>query len=304
MQSLWGRVVASSVLASGTLVAASLNAFNTADAFLCMSQTTGSCGISRQEQIVASGTAAINGSFGSMSVGSVATADISATSGYGVLRSRSSTTLDITGTPKYTAATADGVFEDIITINFAPLTGQTGELFISYNLDGTISSIGSADNAFAEVFIAVGSSLEQQQGALHPASTSGQFLVPRTFFFTYGTPFGIYFDLFAGTGTITPLSGGNGYGQLTGLGNASASANFSNTLILSGLMVTDNAGRLVNGATFTSASGTTYSVNGVIPEPGTVALTSAGIVVMLVFAALRQKFIALSKSAFQGSVRV
>lgn len=53
---------------------------------------------------------------------------------------------------------------------------------------------------------------------------------------------------------------------------ASAIADFSHTAVLSEIVVRDSAGRLVDDFGITSASGTSYDANGVVPEPGSAAL--------------------------------
>jgi hypothetical protein len=275
------------LLGSGVATANTLSSFNAAVASVCLSsitQNASGCDIGQGMSSVLNGTASINNSFGSTAAQSQLTTNVSATSTYGILNAGSSSTLSISGAPKETVAYALGEFEDILTVNYAPLTGQQGQLFINYTLDGSITA-SAADSAYAMVYTAVGSSLEQQYTAVYSTSTSGLFSVPKTFTFTYGTPFGLLFILNATTGTVTPVYGSGCCGYYrTGVGTGTANVDFLDTLILSGLMVTDSSGNPVSGDTFTSASGTQYTANGVVgtPEPSSMLLLLSGILLFLV----------------------
>ena len=87
--------------------------------------------------------------------------------------------------------------------------------------------------------------------------------------FVYGAPF--FLSYFLGTGAGTPID----FTEIVGTG--SGSANFFNTLTLTGLQPLDSAESPVRNAQFSSASGTTYSESGVVPEPATLALIAVGI---------------------------
>jgi hypothetical protein len=85
--------------------------------------------------------------------------------------------------------------------------------------------------------------------------------------FTFGSPFEaqIYFYSLAQILTAS--------GWTTG---ASATADFSNTAILSGISVRDSLGNPVDFS-ITSASGTSYTSSGVVPEPATLTLMTVGL---------------------------
>jgi len=74
-------------------------------------------------------------------------------------------------------------------------------------------------------------------------------------------------------------------------GGGTLTSDFSDTFELSGLIPTDTNGNPVIGATFTSASGTVYTVNGVVPEPSSTGIIASAIIGML---ALRRRGQAIS----------
>ena len=83
--------------------------------------------------------------------------------------------------------------------------------------------------------------------------------MPRTFQFTYGKPFALFFSLLAKTGTRSPDGFHTAMGQGTGI------ADFSNTLVLTALEVSDSNNNPLSGPpTFTSVSGAEYSTDGVL----------------------------------------
>ena len=98
------------------------------------------------------------------------------------------------------------------------------------------------------------------------ASVSGTFFFPKTFTFIYGQPFPLIFQLTTNDGSFAPVTA-----------PGSATSDFSDTLVLSALNVVDSEGQPVNGVTFSSLSGTRYSVNGVVPEPPSWILLLSGI---------------------------
>ena len=139
-------------------------------------------------------------------------------------------------------------------------------MFLNYTLDGTIANSGVARTMLG-VHIEFGPTRAQQWETFYSSSTFGTFSVPQAFSFTYGTPFELFFRLYAISGTFAPNSG-----IISAVGQGTGTADFFNTLVLSGMVVTDQSGTPVPGAQFLSASGTQYSENGVVPEPSTVAM--------------------------------
>ena len=173
-------------------------------------------------------------------------------------------------------AFANATSIDQLTIDAAGLTGTTGTLEVSFNLDGSVSSAGQA-LALAQVGVQWGANgpwgLEFGEWNNYTGPASVNVSVP----FTYGTPFYLFY--FLGTAVGTPVTfDGDGNAIFTEVsGSGSGSVNFFHTLTLNGLQPFDAAGNPVTNAQFSSASGTRYSEEGVVPEPGTLALMGLGL---------------------------
>ena len=91
--------------------------------------------------------------------------------------------------------------------------------------------------------------------------------------FVYGVPF--FLSYFLGMGAGTPVDFFSGeFTEVAGTG--SGTADFFNTLTMTGLQALDAAGRPVT-AEFSGASGTRYTPAGVVPEPATLALVALGL---------------------------
>ena len=92
---------------------------------------------------------------------------------------------------------------------------------------------------------------------------------------TYGTPFFLASILAAAAGTFD-----ESLAFAPRVGEGSGSSDFFNTLELTGLIPKDAFGAIVSNPTFSSASGTHYSVEGVeaaVPEPGSLFLLGIGL---------------------------
>lgn len=236
------------------------------------------------------GIASVNDTYGFTQL----TASDEAITNYGEFGVASSTSFDISGTAQRAYSFAIGDFGDDITISSPLLNGSTGLLSVDYTLDGTITTSG-AGSAVVQVAINLlnsGASVSQDSITAYTSSVSGTFRAPTAFTFTFGQPFSFYMCLGAATGqgiipAVLPTSGhvstfdcAPGFsGASTGSGSGSAA--FFNTLVLSGLTVTDGLGNLVNGEQFTSASGTQYGPDGVVPEPGTSTLAIVGLTLLV-----------------------
>ena len=262
--SVWNEQLSRLTLLGVTLVtfmsvaaADTLQVLTSASDTVCIGTSTPPfCGVSYfQETQDSTGTALLNGTFGPTSSQETVSAD--AHSAFGILNASASSSFDVSGTPESIGVTANATVEDIITISDPSLDGETGFLDLSYSLDGTISG-----SAFAVVVVKAGTSLEQQSIQEYDSSVSGTFSIPAPIQFVYGQPFGLSLYLGAAAGNAT------GYGELAETtGSGSGSAQFFDTLVLTGLVPLDSNGNPVADAEFSSQSGTRYSVNGVVPEP-------------------------------------
>ena len=194
---------------------------------------------------------------------------------FGSLSASATGTFDLSS-PDIRFAFAHATSSAQTTINAAGLTGTTGTLDVSFNVDGSVASSGQA-MALAQVGVQWGVNgpwgLENGEWFIFSGPGSVNVSVP----FTFGTPFYLFY--FLGTAVGTPVGfdaeGNPIFQEVTGSG--SASVNFFNTLTLSGLQPLDAAGNPVTNAVFSSASGTQYSEEGVVPEPGALALTAFGL---------------------------
>lgn len=218
---------------------------------------------------------------------------------------QSSTTFVTSVAPYYSFAV--GYVRDNITIGSPALNGSTGFLSIHYALDGNIFTSGLG-NSVVQVAIDLFDSVSlQDQGTntAYTSSTSGTFAAPRLFTFTYGQPFRLDLCLGAATGTGIVPAVLSGAGHLTTflcapgrqgsvIGVGTGTADFLNSLTLTGLTVTDNLGNPVSGLQFSSQSGTQYGPNGAVPEPASVVLLSSGLGIMIV--AFRGKVLSLAKT--------
>jgi hypothetical protein len=107
---------------------------------------------------------------------------------------------------------------------FSCIYRRPGLYALNYTLDGTVSTSGQVI-AGGVVLVEVGENLEQDTSAAYTSGVDGVFAVPMTFTFTYGQPFGLVFALSATSGIFNPSTSADGTG----------SADFGNTLVLSGI---------------------------------------------------------------------
>lgn len=266
-------ISAISVPAEGGLIAPSL--FSFAGEEINSTNFTGNSG-SGPALVEDDGTTTIGG--GTFSY------DASASAAYGELKGYSSSTSTAMTSPQSTGAGTDSGFTDVLTVNYAPLTGLQGFMTVDYALDGTSTVTGPA-GAGATVVTSVSNGAEfvgaSESVQLYAGVVSGTFSVPYLVAFTYGTPFNISFQMLTGAGTFNVTAGGGILLLPTTLA-ASGTSDFSDTLVLSGLTTSDSQGNPTPLATFTSGSGTTYTQDGIVtPEPSVVLLLGSGIISIL-----------------------
>lgn len=229
-----------------------------------------------------SGFVELSGTFGSAFLSSSAAANAAP----GALNTRGAVSYDLSS-PGYRFVAGNAQVIDRLTITangIAP--GTAGLLDTSFTLDGTITKSGTGDAATIFAVQWGGNAPFDQadgQGFVKSSSTAETFSV-NAIPFVFGQPF--YFSLFmaSGAGTIRACPAcdeGIEIFQATGAGGGSA--DFFNTLLLSGLTPTDLQGNPIANPLFASDSGAQYTVNGVtaVPEPGTLILLGSGVAMLL-----------------------
>jgi PEP-CTERM motif len=200
----------------------------------------------------------------------------------GVLRTRASASYDLAA-PGYRIASSGAIVADRLTITAPGITnGTAGVLDVSVTLHGTITKSGSADagTLFAVLWGGTEPLQDQEvQGFSTSTSSSDVFTVPVPF--TFGDSFLFTLFMFSTAGTIgvcddiTACAATEGTQPYLASGLGASSADFFNTLLVTGLVPTVG-GIQVSNPVFTADSGAQYTVNGVVPEPGTLILLGSG----------------------------
>jgi hypothetical protein len=256
------KIVIFGILTSGAARSQGLTPHHTALAQNCLGRHGVGptfCDVADNSQKVSKGLTSVSGSYGSSGIDATLTGSASAEAGFGVLRAKSSAQFHIGGAPGHAFGNAGARFWDVITVNFAPLTGKQGILLVEYVLRGNSFNTG-AGKALADVSIGVGppnKAWNQLWKTSHSGPVSGLFPAPKKFTFIYGEPFGITLLLSAEAGTV--LSAGTICIFCSGSGGGTADYAW----VLAGFQSYDSQMNLVAGATITSGSGTPYTSNGV-----------------------------------------
>jgi hypothetical protein len=227
-------------------------------------------------------TAGLSGDFGSSSVQLQLTGvQIDAQAEFGLLKVKTASELDISGTPKFASALGYAFFRDVLTINSALQEGRNGQLLLSYDLTGSVFSL-SADHGFAVLSSAAchasGASCNYSYSASFTGLTNSRYFMPPIPF-TYGVPFVLQFDLSAYNGTVT-LGPNNSVVLGLGTGVGIANVAFDNTFVLAGMTPADEFGNPVGDAAVRSDSGTQYNLAATVPEPGSILLLGSALLIM------------------------
>lgn len=268
-------VAVATAASTASTQAASLSTFERGYADACIARAT-LCDVAGQLVEIDNGVASLNNTYGSAASNAVLTVNEAASAMQNSFHANVSESFDIKGTtPTAAYGRAWSEFQDVITVNFAPFTGQTGYMAVQYTLDGTLSQTGAARSLLG-IVVDIGPNLEQQYQTFYSSSVSGLFRIPMTYTFTYGTPFELFFRLYAISGTFAPNSG-----IISTLGSGTGTTDFANTASIAGLEILDAQGNPVPGPQINSELNIAYP-NTAVPEPRTIVLFGFGLIVGVV----------------------
>ncbi len=186
--------------------------------------------------------------------------DMAAESAPAAMRVRARATVDVKGTAALSYVNSLAYMTEWLKIDYPPLNGTTGTLWISYVMDGSATRTGVA-SAFAQVTIQAGEPVAGtpygQRASMSTGTTSGLHTLPKALPFVFGDWFRVYVWFQAFAGSATPASGGWFPGTL--LGQGTGTTLFDNSFKLDSLTITDGSGNVIV-PTVSSATGTNYPV--------------------------------------------
>jgi len=165
---------------------------------------------------------------------------------------------------------------DDLIINAPGLTGTAGTLMVSVAVKGTGVGTESANvNTFWQDSVGSDTQLHTSNSQVTSSGT-----VNTTFTFTIGAKF--HYG--------SPFSFGVTMNVLDAIGLESlTTGDFLHTGLLTGLQPFDSSSNAVSGATFSSASGTSYSTAGVVPEPGSMGMLGVAVLMLSLWRVRRHR---------------
>ena len=202
---------------------------------------------------------------------------------FGLLRTKAAASYDLAD-PGYRIAFAAAIVADWLTITAPGIAdGTSGLLDLSVTLDGTVAKSGTADAGTGLAVLWGGTEpLQDQEAQSFSASSTTNEVFTVEVPFVFGEEFLFTLFMFSTAGTIGVCDNlvacdpnNEGTEPYLASGAGAASADFFNTLILSGL-VPRVGGVAVANPVFTADSGAQYTTRGVVPEPATLLLLGTG----------------------------
>lgn len=244
---------------------------------------------------------ALPGAVGSAPASSVfsngqATATADATASMGTLHL--GTQLVTPGEPatRFPLAVSQGGFGDMVTVNLAGHTGESGWLLVNLHVDGTLHASANAGSASFQVSVTKN---DQLLSAFNPGydlgtgnaiSTDRQ--LPTWVVASYPVPGPLVDDLVVnesvtfsipvvfGTSFEMVVLGMSTSGTRSATGAANALSDFAHTVRWDGVKSVLLGNNAVGGYTVTGASGIDWALAAPVPEPGPAALWLAGLAVL------------------------
>lgn len=194
----------------------------------------------------------------------------SGSASYGVLRDFASSTLNgddsLGAFSSYSSTGARSGFRDVYTFGGGSGAGVADFVF---SVSGTTSQEGGAYASGVFQYVPVVGGAEDWTAAqVFTATIGSPSVVPVDFTFGQPTEFTIFFYALSEIWNWVPGS--------------DATADFTHTAVLSGIDVYDEQNTPVDGFTIASASGTRYTANGVLSEPGSMCLAAIALCLVAV----------------------